>query len=77
MQCFGSLGKSKANNNKDPNLTSTVGVKENTQPELEIMSGMTRQSRIERDNITIFRKLNEMMMAINNMEYHNSVNGSH
>ncbi len=68
MQCFGSLERSRTNNNNDQNVTATVDVMEIKQPEQEMISVMTRMTRVEGDNIKLFRKLDEIMMAINNQD---------
>ena len=68
MRCFKSLERSRSTNTKDKIFKATVDVKKNEETETEDMPGTTRLSRVEQDVVQIFRKLDEIMMAINNME---------
>ena len=69
MKCFESLERLRTTNNNDQNVTATVDVMEIKQPEQEMISVMTRLTRLESDNIKLFRKLDEIMMAINNQDH--------
>ena len=75
LRCFASLERSQSTNTKSKMCTGTVDAKKSKQTDTEMMYVRKNLSKVEQDNIKIFRKLDDIMMAINSMGCTEKVRG--